>query len=131
MIIEEMKMWPEPAPIPVTTYVGNVFIPNNNNLPATTTPPFNQNKGATTQFEINKEWNRAQKAGMKYGNQYCFKGSHYKVKIVGYNLDPATMEMQEGIPCVIKGERAMRVGDKPVVFNYTVEEILEMDQVYE
>lgn len=126
MIIEEMKMWPEPTP-PVV-YNGSVF-PKQSQLPVTVTPPFNKNK--VTQFDINKEWTRGTKAGIKFGNLYGPKGSYMRIKIVGYNFDPATVEVQDGMPCVIKAERLSTVTQKPMIFDYTVDEILEMEQIYE
>lgn len=120
MITQSLVKYEEPKPVVTVTTTQ----------PQTNTQNTWGKRTFFTQKEINDEWNRAKKEGINLNNIYQYPNSNVRIKILGYNFDPATMEAENFKPCVLKGLRMLPFSpDLP--FNYSVSEILEMAKVYE
>lgn len=81
-----------------------------------------------TQKEINDEWNRARAKDIKVNDVFIWPNSACKVTILGFNFDPDKMESEHFKPCVVRAKRDLP-HNAPLTFNYTVDEILEMERV--
>ena len=127
MITAEIKLHKEPEPI-VTVMCGSYTKPpaNTNNI-----IPFAANVGRYfTQFELMAEQTRAINSGIKMGTRWKVKNSIITVQIVGWNITAGKQEVIDDKPAVIRGQRITAFDAKgPIEFNYSVDEILEMEQV--
>ena len=129
MIIQEIKIHPEPEPpkvivIPPSTTTksaqGNVVTFKQTGFSAVT----------WTYHELQKEQTRAYNLNIKVGTKWKFPNSNSWVEILGFNLAPANITSVDGSPCILRGRRMSTIDPRTnLIFNYSVDEILEMEQV--
>ncbi len=82
-----------------------------------------------TQFELNKEQTRAFNEGIRNGTKWRHKSAPCIVTIEGWNLIPGKLECIDGLPAIIRGKReTIAAPGQTMYFNYTVDEILEMEK---
>ena len=129
MIIQEIKIHTEPEPPKVTV------------IPPSTTTKSAQGNVVTfkqtgfsaviwTYHELQKEQTRAYNLNIKVGTKWKFPNSNSWVEIMGFNLAPADITSVDGSPCILRGCRMSTIDPRTdLIFNYSVDEILEMEQV--
>jgi len=129
MITQEIKIHTEPEPPKITgiqsstTYKsaqGNVVTFKQTGFSAVT----------WTYHELQKEQTRAYNLNIKVGTKWKYPNSNSWVEIMGFNLAPADITSVDGSPCILRGRRMSTIDPRTdLIFNYSVDEILEMEQV--
>lgn len=129
MITAEIKLHKEPEPVVTVMYGGYTKPPANTN----NVLPFAANVGCYfTQFELLAEQTRAINFDIKIGTRWKVKNSIITVQIVGWNITAGKQEVIDDKPAIIRGQRITAFDAKgPIEFNYSVDEILEMEKVYD
>lgn len=129
MITQEIKIHAEPEPpkaTVITSYTPTKSAQGN-------VVPFKQTGFSTegwTYHELQKEQTRAYNLNIKVGTRWKFPNSNSWVEILGFNLTPTNMTSVDGSPCIIRGRRMSTIDPRTdLIFNYSVDEILEMEQV--
>ena len=129
MILAEIKLHEEPTP-PVTTALYTSYT-----KPAkqekSNVIPFNNGVGMFfSQFELNQEQTRAFNSNIRLHTKWRVKGSFITITVVGWNMLSGKHEVIDGKPAIIRGRRESPVDTKgSMEFNYSVDEILEMELV--
>jgi len=132
MIIQEIKLHPEPVVVtytPPTTPVKQTPLVSatGNILPFNPKPTIGT---PWTYLELQEEQKRAYDNGIKVGTKWRFPHSQTWIEVVGWQLTPAYTTSVDNSPCIVKGKRKSPVDLRDdLIFNYSVDEILEMEIV--
>ena len=129
MIIQEIKIHTELEPPKVTVIPSHTTTKSAQGNIVT----FKQTGFSTvnwTYHELQKEQTRAYNLNIKVGTKWKFPNSNSWVEIMGFNLAPADITSVDGSPCILRGRRMSTIDPRTdLIFNYSVDEILEMEQV--
>jgi len=123
MIIQEIKLHPEPTPYVPTT-------PPKQN----TVGPFNAKGAVNWSFhELTMEQTKAINCGMRIGTRWRYKGSDTFIEIMGWQLTPTYVTTCQGSPAIIRARRYTKIApnNQEFIFNYTIDELLEMEPHHE
>ncbi len=81
--------------------------------------------------EITRAILDGQNARIRIGDKYKYKHSGLVVNILGMETDPSKVNSYGGNPAIYRGQRRASYNNSMVEFMYTVEELLDMEKVYE
>jgi hypothetical protein len=130
VITQELKLYQEPEPpkppVVIVTYPTKTTTPPSN-------PANNYNFYGTkrfSQWELNTEQARAFNNGIRMYNKYLNSQGH-EVEVIAWNmLASHDIEVIDGKPAIITGRRKNFMGGKDFEFQYSVDEILQMEAVH-
>ena len=120
MIIQEIKLHPEPLPYTPPVKTGEV-IPFN-------TKPIAQVWSYTELAQLQKD---AIAMGINIGTKWKYKGSDVYIIVQSWNITPAYVTICNDQPCIIRAQRKSPFDNtnSTFVFNYSIEELLEMEKM--
>ena len=129
MITQEIKIHTEPEPPKITVITSSTTTKSAQG----NVVPFKQtgfSTGGWTYHELQKEQTRAYNLNIKVGTKWKYPNSNSWVEILGFNLAPADITSVDGSPCILRGRRMSTIDPRTdLIFNYSIDEILEMEQV--
>lgn len=129
MIKAEIKRHTEPAPY---VYTHSTTQPAVKVGGALLQLPYGSTKTAVnlfSQIECNSAHQACLKEGINIGNKYRVKNNHVTIEIIGFKLAAPYVDSIEGQPAIIRGKRISLMDTKEFEFDYSLDEILEMEKV--